>query len=90
MRVNERAPCMPDALEINLSWEAEEKVLDTIQQENGQSGSVTVPKADDSMTFAWFVADLKGTTVRQYDYVGGSSIVARQPQSLPVYSAKHT
>jgi integrase len=36
-------------------WEAEEKLQTIVQQKNGKGISSFVPKADDSVTFGWFV-----------------------------------
>ena len=37
--------------------EAENKLQNIIQKENGEGGPVPFPKSDDSVTFGWFVAD---------------------------------
>jgi integrase len=38
-------------------WEAEEKLQAIVQEENGKGISSFVPKADDSVTFGWFVKE---------------------------------
>jgi integrase len=38
-------------------WEAEQKLQTIVQEENGKSVSGFVPKADDSVTFGWFVTE---------------------------------
>jgi integrase len=38
-------------------WEAQEKLQTIVQEENGKGISSFVPKADDSVTFGWFVKE---------------------------------
>jgi len=38
-------------------WEAEEKLQRIIREENGKDGATPAPKADDSVTFGWFVTE---------------------------------
>ena len=38
-------------------WEAEEKLQTIVHEENGKGISSFVPKADDSVTFGWFVKE---------------------------------